>query len=103
MIDKIVVAQLLMRLHPWRLRNTISLKRRGMQSPPNLRQKNDMATQRLVNTNFWKDTYIIDLDPTQKLLFLYFLTSPRTSLAGVYEISLREAAFDTGIDRDMVE
>ncbi len=62
-----------------------------------------MANQRLVNTNFWKDTYIIDLDPTQKLLFLYFLTNPRTSLAGVYEISLREVAFDTGIDRDMIE
>lgn len=62
-----------------------------------------MATQRLVNTNFWKDTYVIDLDPVQKLLFLYFLTNPRTTLAGVYEISLREVAFDTGIDRDMVE
>src|SRR5260221_13278637 len=62
-----------------------------------------MANQRLVNTNFLKDTYIIDLDPIQKLLFLYFLTNPRTSLAGVYEISLRETAFDTGIDRDMVE
>lgn len=62
-----------------------------------------MANQRLVNTNFWKDTYVIDLDPIQKLLFLYFLTNPRTSLAGVYEISLREVAFDTGIDKDMVE
>lgn len=62
-----------------------------------------MATQRLVNTNFWKDTYVIDLDPVQKLLFLYFLTNPRTSLAGVYEISIREVAFDTGIDKDMVE
>lgn len=61
-----------------------------------------MATQRLVNTNFWKDIYIIDLDPSQKLLFLYFLTNPKTTLAGVYEISLREVAFDTGIDRDMV-
>jgi hypothetical protein len=62
-----------------------------------------MATQRLVNTNFWKDTYVIDLDPTQKLLFLYFLTNPRTSMAGVYEISIREVAFDTGIDKDMVD
>ena len=62
-----------------------------------------MATQRLVNTNFWKDTYVIDLDPVQKLLFLYFLTNPNTTLAGVYEISLRQVAFDTGIDRDMVE
>jgi len=62
-----------------------------------------MATQRLVSTNFWKDTYVIDLDPVQKLLFLYFLTNPRTTLAGVYELSIREAAFDTGIDKDMVE
>lgn len=62
-----------------------------------------MANQRLVNTNFWKDTYVIDLDPVQKLLFLYFLTNPNTTLAGVYEISIRQVAFDTGIDKDMVE
>lgn len=62
-----------------------------------------MATQRLVSTNFWKDTYVIDLDPVQKLLFIYFLTNPRTNLAGVYELSVREAAFDTGIDKDMVQ
>lgn len=62
-----------------------------------------MASQRMVNTNFWKDSYVIDLDPVQKLLFLYFLTNPRTTLAGIYEISIREIAFDTGIDKDMVE
>lgn len=62
-----------------------------------------MATQRLVNTNFWKDTYVIDLTPTEKLLFLYFLTNPRTSLSGVYEISTREVAFDTGIPEVQVE
>jgi hypothetical protein len=62
-----------------------------------------MATGRIVNTNFWRDTYIIDLDPIQKLLFIYLLTNTNTNLAGVYEISLRQAAFDTGIDKDMVE
>lgn len=62
-----------------------------------------MAMGRIVNTHFWKDSYVIDLDPTEKLLFLYFLTNPRTTLAGVYEISLREVAFDTGIDKDMVQ
>lgn len=57
---------------------------------------------RSVNTKFWDDQYVIDLDPIEKLLFLYFLTNPLTNLAGVYEISLKRIAFDTGIDKDMV-
>jgi hypothetical protein len=61
-----------------------------------------MANSRVVNTNFWKDSYIIELEPSEKLLFIYFLTNPRTSMAGVYEISLREVAFDTGMDVDFI-
>lgn len=61
-----------------------------------------MANSRYVNTNFWKDNYIADLDPTEKLVFIYLLTNPRATLAGAYEINLREIAFDTGIDKDMV-
>lgn len=62
-----------------------------------------MATSRYVNTSFWKDNYVVDLDPSEKLLFLYFLTNPKTNIAGVYEIHLREAAFDTGFDIDMIK
>lgn len=58
---------------------------------------------RSVNTKFWQDTYITDLDPIEKLLFLYLLTNPLCNIAGVYEISLRQIAFDTGIDKDMVQ
>jgi hypothetical protein len=61
-----------------------------------------MAQNRWVSTNFWKDTYVTDLDPVEKLLFLYLLTNPRTNIAGIYEVSIREIAFDTGIDKDMV-
>jgi len=61
-----------------------------------------MAKQRIISTKFWDDTYIINLDPIEKLLFLYFLTNPLTSICGVYEISLRRIAFDTGIDSEMV-
>jgi hypothetical protein len=61
-----------------------------------------MSKERMVNTKFWDDDYIIALDPTEKLLFLYFLTNPLTNIAGVYEISLRRIAFDTGIDKDAV-
>lgn len=59
-------------------------------------------SNRIINTNFWKDDYIADLDPIEKLLFNYLFTNPQTNIAGVYEINLREIAFDTGIDRDMV-
>jgi len=63
-----------------------------------------VATHKLrsVNTHFWDDGYIINLDPIEKLLFLYFLTNPLTNLAGIYEISIRRIAFDTGIDKEMV-
>lgn len=58
-----------------------------------------MAQSRIVNTDFWKDSYIVDLEPVEKLLFIYLFTNPRTSLAGVYEINLREISFDTAIDQ----
>lgn len=62
-----------------------------------------MAKQRSFNTKFWDDEYIQNLDPTEKLLFIYFFTNPLTTMCGVYEISLKRGAFDTGIDKDMVE
>ena len=61
-----------------------------------------MAKERYVNTKFWDDSYVINLDPIEKLLFLYFLTNPLTNISGVYEISLKRIAFDTGIDKEMV-
>lgn len=57
---------------------------------------------RAINTKFWDDSYIINLDPIEKLMFLYFLTTPLCNLIGIYEINLRRIAFDTGIDKDMI-
>ncbi len=62
-----------------------------------------MAKQRYVNTRFWDDDFVIDLDPIEKLLFLYILTNPLTEIAGAYEITLKRMAFDTGIDKDMIQ
>lgn len=56
-----------------------------------------MAKQRIVNTKFWDDSYIVRLSPTTKLVFLYLLTNPLTNISGVYELPLRRAAFDVGI------
>ena len=59
--------------------------------------------KRYIDTKFWDDPYISDLDPTEKLLFLYFLTNPCVNIAGIYEITIKRIALDTGFDRDMVE
>lgn len=60
------------------------------------------SKNRYLDTFFWNDNYIMDRDPTEKLLFLYFLSNPSTHICGIYEIGLKRIAFDTGIDREMV-
>lgn len=65
--------------------------------------KKDDKKLRSVNTHFWVDKYIVELDPSEKLLFLYLLTNPWTNLIGVYEITLRQISFDTGFEKEMVK
>ena len=62
-----------------------------------------MAKNRMVNTIFWEDNYTANLDPIEKLLFLYFLTNSSTSICGIYQITLKKIAVETGIDKEMVE
>ena len=61
-----------------------------------------MSKHRIVATCFWDDPYIMKLDPSEKLLFLYFLTNPVTEICGVYQISIKRISFDTGFEQDMV-
>ena len=56
-----------------------------------------MAKYRVVNTRFWDDTYVAELSPNEKLIFLYLLTNALTTIGGVYELSLKRAAFDVGL------
>lgn len=62
-----------------------------------------MSKQRYVSDSFWTDPYIEKLDPSEKLLFLYFLTNPLCNIAGIYEIRNNRVAYETGFDKDMVE
>lgn len=63
-----------------------------------------MANKKLraINTHFWDDPYIMDLDPIEKLTYAYLFTNSLCNLVGIYEIAIKRVAFDTGIDRDMV-
>jgi hypothetical protein len=58
---------------------------------------------RILETKFWKDAYVAGLTPEEKFLYLYFLLNERVNIIHCYEITDREVAFDTGIDRGIVE
>ncbi len=62
-----------------------------------------MAKQRYINTKFWSDNFIVELNPLDRYLFLYFLTNEHTNICGVYELPLRTMAFETGIEKDMLQ
>lgn len=62
-----------------------------------------MSKNRMVNTRFWEDGYTSNLDPIEKLLFLYLLTNTSTNISGIYEIPLKKIAVETGIEKDMVD
>ena len=59
-----------------------------------------MAKKRYINTRIWADNYFSNLDPIEKLLFIYFLTNSFTDICGIYELPLKQMALDTGIDRE---
>lgn len=61
-----------------------------------------MSKQRMVNTKFWDDNYIVTIEPTMKYVFLYLLTNPLTNIAGAYEITIKRIAFDTGLTEEKV-
>lgn len=62
-----------------------------------------MPKLRSVNTRFWEDPFIEDLDPYEKLLFLYFLTNPLTNMLGVYEVTIKRMSNDTGLTIERVQ
>ena len=61
-----------------------------------------MATQRYISTSFWDDRWIQNLDPSEKLMYLYLMTNPLTNIAGIYKIENRRISFDTGFNVETV-
>lgn len=62
-----------------------------------------MSKFRYVNTAIWNDDWFAELDPIEQHLFLYLLLNDQTNMAGVYQLSLRKAAFETGIDQEKLK
>jgi hypothetical protein len=41
---------------------------------------------RIIHTRFWQDSFVCELSPKEKLLFIYLLTNDRVNLIGCYEL-----------------
>jgi len=61
-----------------------------------------MSKLRSVSTAFWSDPFIEDLTPSEKLLYLYFITNEKTNMLGIYELSIKKISFETGLSKDVV-
>src|SRR3990167_10252555 len=60
-----------------------------------------MAKNRMINTKFWIDPFVLDyLDPLEKLVYIYLITNPYTNICGIYELPLKVMGVETGIETD---
>ena len=62
-----------------------------------------MGIKRIVDTSFWTDTGTEDFTPEDKYFMMYILTNPFTTQLGIYEISVKNAAFQLGYSIESVQ
>ena len=53
--------------------------------------------RRYINTTIWDKSWFRKLSPSAQLLYLYFLTTPLSTLSGIYEITEDRMEFDTNL------
>lgn len=61
-----------------------------------------MGIKRIVDTSFWTDGKVDEFTPEDKYFMLYLLTNPFTSQLGIYEISIKQVAFQLGYSIEAV-
>lgn len=62
-----------------------------------------ISKNRYIDTKFWNDNFISELDPIEKLLFIYCLTNEHTNICGIYELPLKIMSVETGIEVSMIK
>ena len=62
-----------------------------------------MGIKRIVDTSFWTDGKVDEFSPEDKYFMLYLLTCPFTKQLGIYEISVKQVAFQLGYSVDAVK
>jgi uncharacterized phage protein (TIGR02220 family) len=62
-----------------------------------------VGIKRIVDTSFWTDGKVDDFSPEDKYFMLYLLTNPFSTQLGIYEISIKQVAFQLGYSMDAVK
>ncbi|MGH4122219.1 MAG: DnaD domain-containing protein [Clostridium sp.] len=62
-----------------------------------------MAKYRQLYTEFWSDSFVLELTPEEKYFYLYLMTNTKTTQCGIYEISKKTIETDSGYNRETVE
>ncbi len=58
--------------------------------------------RRSFDDSYWGDSFVQELNKDAKLLFAYLWTNKRCNSAGLYEITLKTIAFETGIELENI-
>ncbi|NNU78335.1 DnaD domain-containing protein, partial [Clostridium estertheticum] len=61
-----------------------------------------MAKYRQIYTEFWSDSFVLELVPEEKFFYLYLLTNTKSTQSGIYEISPKFISIETGYDKVIV-
>jgi hypothetical protein len=62
-----------------------------------------MAGYRQFHTKFWKDSWVIELDPLERYLFSYLFTNEQSSISGIYELPLKIIRNETGLELEFLK
>ncbi|MBU3112671.1 DnaD domain-containing protein [Clostridium lacusfryxellense] len=62
-----------------------------------------MAKYRQIFTEFWSDSFVIDLQPDERYFYLYIISNTKSTQSGIYEISPKYIATELGYSKDYVE
>jgi hypothetical protein len=61
-----------------------------------------MPVFRKVNTSYWQDPFILDLQFEEKAFYLYLITNSKTKQCGIYELPIKVIEMETGFDREKI-
>ncbi|WP_431308880.1 hypothetical protein [Halalkalibacter flavus] len=63
-----------------------------------------MAKFRMIQTGFWNDPKVMEeMTPEDKFFFMYLLTNPQVTQIGIYRITKKQVAFETGFSVETVQ
>lgn len=62
-----------------------------------------MAVKRIIRTDFWIDSYVMDhYSVEDKYFYIYLLSNPQTSQVGIYSLPRKIISFETGYTPEVI-